>query len=227
MIILILIGVAISAVTRAYQNPATPYAPVITQTTSQCVKPQPQPTQAATILKSMPSSKPLQTTKITISKKGEEDALEKLINSHPELGKKIKSMFEYHGIAAPWNAIHDMLTTDQQPLPDPCMLFVNIKNMLKLFETMRELISDEFEKVKVFVRRDKAYLKEDQEKIKGEIQRMENYMQKIKAAKNETVKREYAKKFTDMHGRAEKDVQEYQRLKMWLAKVLCLFQNIF
>lgn len=204
------------------QVASMPPAPVPEQN-AQVPQPQPQQPQYAPL-----QAKPVKvTTKITEGPKPDKSPLDRLIEMSPDLGKKIKKVFEYNGIADPWPQFTDILSADQHKLPDPCMLYTKMKDVLKVFESLKEMISDELLKIETYVKRAKSYLKEDQEKLKRDIDRMEKYMDKIKKAQIGTVKTEYAKKFTETHAKAADEIEQYQRLKKWLVCTLNYFKALF
>lgn len=167
------------------------------------------------------------TTRITEGPKPEKSPLDRLIEMSPDLGRKIKKVFEYNGIADPWPQFSDIVSADQHKLPDPCMLYTKMKDILKVFESLKEMISDELLKIETYVKRAKSYLKEDQEKLKRDIDRMEKYMDKIKKSQINTVKTEYAKKFTETHSKAAEEIDQYQKLKKWLVCTLNYFKALF
>lgn len=168
------------------------------------------------------------TTKITEGPSPtKKNPLDSIIDEYPELVKTIKSVFEYNGIADPWPQFTDILNANQHKLPDPCMLFTKMKNVLKVYESLKEMISDEMLKIETFIKRAKSYLAEDQEILKRDADRMGKYMKKIKESAMNSVRTEYAKKFTEVYSKAVEVICQYKKLKKWLESTLKNFKILF
>lgn len=168
----------------------------------------------------------IKSTTVKVSEK-RESPLDKLIKDHPEIGNKLKKIFEYNGIMPPWNPLKDLSTLEQQRLPDSCMLYVKMKDVLKVFESLKEMIADELLKVETYVKRAKAYLREKREKLERNLDRMKRYMKKIKKSKSDSVKAEYARKFREVQADTRKTMEEYQSLKKWMVSTLNNFKTLF
>lgn len=168
----------------------------------------------------------IKNTTIKVSEK-RESPLDKLIKDHPELGNKLKKIFEYNGIMPPWNPLKDLSSLEQQRLPDSCMLYMKMKDVLKVFESLKEMIADELLKVETYVKRAKAYLREKREKLERNLDRMKRYMKKIKRSKSDTVKAEYARKFREVQADTRKTMEGYQSLKKWMVATLNNFKTLF
>lgn len=156
-----------------------------------------------------------------------ESPLDKLIKDHPEIGNKLKKVFEYNGIMPPWDPLKDLSSLEQQRLPNSCMLYIKMKDVLKVFESLKEMIADELQKVETYVKRAKAYLCEKREKLERNCNRMKRYMKKIKKSKSPSVKAEYALKFREVHGDTRKTIMEYQCLRKWMISTLKNFKTLF
>lgn len=168
----------------------------------------------------------IKSTTIKVSEK-RESPLDILIKDHPEIGNKLKKIFEYNGIMPPWNPLKDLSSLEQQRLPDSCMLYVKMKDILKVFESLKEMIADELLKVETYVKRAKAYLREKREKLERNLDRMKRYMKKIKKSKSDSVKAEYARKFREIQADTRKTMEEYQSLKKWMVSTLNNFKTLF
>lgn len=159
--------------------------------------------------------------------RGTQSALDKIIETSPKLGEELKKIFEYHGIPSPWNPLKDLSSLNQQTMPDPRMLYVKIRDVLKVFESLKEMISDELLKVETYVKRAKSYLKENQEKLTHSLERMKTYMEKIKSTKFDTVKNEYAIKFNEIRQETQETIDRHQKVKKWLQDVAQSFKTLF
>lgn len=168
----------------------------------------------------------IKNTTIKVSEK-RESALDKLIKDHPEIGNKLKKIFEYNGIMPPWNPLKDLSSLEQQRLPDSCMLYMKMKDVLKVFESLKEMIADELLKVETYVKRAKAYLREKREKLERNLDRMKRYMKKIKKSRSDSVRAEYARKFREVQADTRKTMEEYQNLKKWMVGTLNNFKTLF
>ncbi|KAL0266105.1 UNVERIFIED_CONTAM: hypothetical protein PYX00_011821 [Menopon gallinae] len=168
----------------------------------------------------------IKSTTIKVNEK-RESPLDKLIKDHPEIGNKLKKIFEYNGIMPPWNPLKDLSSLEQQRLPDSCMLYMKMKDVLKVFESLKEMIADELLKVETYVKRAKAYLREKREKLERNLDRMKRYMKKIKKSKSDSVRAEYARKFREVQADTRKTMEEYQSLKKWMVGTLNNFKTLF
>lgn len=153
--------------------------------------------------------------------------VDRITTIDPSLGKKLREIFEYNGIVPPWNHLRDFEDQNQQNMPDPCMLYVKMKDILKVFESLKEMISDELLKIETYVKRAKSYLKEDQERLERNLEKMKKYLRKIRCAKTLSNKQEYAEKFKQIHEDTKSTVAAFQKLKNWLTKTLSYFKMLF
>jgi len=112
-------------------------------------------------------------------------------------------------------------------MPDPKLLYENMRNLLKIFETLKELISSELLKIEVFVKRGKAYLKEDNDLIRRNLEKMIVYLKKMKNAKDRSIKDDYSRQFYAMNAKTQEVVAQYKKLKQWLITTLNYFSQLF
>lgn len=169
----------------------------------------------------------LQIDQISKPEKDKKSPIDTVINQNPELGNKIRKIFEYNGIMPPWDPLKDLSDLSHQRLPNPNMLYTKMKDILKVFESLKEMISDELLKIETYVKRDKFYLKEYQERLERNLERMKKYMGKIKKTSSEAVKSEYIRKFNEIHSETRETVVCYQKLKKWLMEILSYFKVLF
>ncbi|KAF7684595.1 hypothetical protein TCON_0198 [Astathelohania contejeani] len=153
--------------------------------------------------------------------------LSRAIAINPEIGHQIKQILLYGGILPPWDPIKDLLDTGHQKLPDPCGLYIQIRDFLKVFESFRELISDQLLNIEIFVKRGKNYLKEYCDKLTRSFSKLKRYLKKIKCSKFPSIKAEYAKKFNDLNQQTQMDLQAYKCLKQWKDQMKAQFKQLF
>lgn len=156
-----------------------------------------------------------------------ESPLEMLVQTNPDLGRAIKRIFEYEGIAEPWDRIKDFWDNKQRLMPDPCMLYKKMRDVLKVFERLKEFISDELRKIQVYVERDKMYLKEDHTKLKDLLEKMQLDLVKMKSTKDKMNQMDYANDFNNANAEAQKTIDLYTRTKEWLYQILEYFHQLF
>ncbi|KAK1347673.1 hypothetical protein CWI38_0964p0050 [Hamiltosporidium tvaerminnensis] len=216
----------------AYQNPSVPTAPnnynsTTTVTQQPAVKStSTNPPQTVQVAPSNPNATK-KVTKVSVSSKPEQTELEKFIEKNPEVGKQLAKIFEYNGIMEPWDPVKDLLDLKQQRLPDPHTLYDRIRNMLKVFETLKELISDELVKIEIYVKRAKTYYKEDHDTLARNLAKLKKYMNKIKESHNHEVKTDYASKFNEVQNETNELMKRSQKLKQWLTTTLQSFKQLF
>lgn len=167
----------------------------------------------------------IKTTKKVASAK--ESPLEALMQLNPDLAAQIKRIFEYQGIAEPWDRIKDFFDNKQRLMPDPCMLYTSMRDVLKVFESMKEIISDELRKIQVYVERAKMYLKEDHIKLKDLLSRMSLDLVKMKSTKDKKNQNDYANNFNKINAETQQVIKSYNNLKEWLFKTLTYFKRFF
>lgn len=187
-----------------------------------------QPTTLPTreVIASFPVMKSVvKTTSRVVSPK--ESPIDSLMQTNPELGDQIKRIFEYQGIAEPWDRIKDFFDNRQRLMPDPCMLYKTMRDILKVFESLKEMISDELRKIQVYVERAKMYLKEDHVKLKDQLSRMSLDLVKMKSTKDKKNQNDYANNFNKINAETQQVIASYNRLKEWLFKTLTYFKQLF
>jgi hypothetical protein len=107
------------------------------------------------------------------------------------------------------------------------MLYRRVRDILKVFESLKELISEELLKIETYVKRAKEYLREDNDKLRRNLEIMMNYMKKIKKTRVNSIKNDYMKKFNDIHAQTQETIDSYKKLKLWLIATLSSFKQLF
>ncbi|KRH92736.1 hypothetical protein M153_3097000673 [Pseudoloma neurophilia] len=184
--------------------PAMPYTPVPSQSETNCS------INCKKVIKSG-STSPLST-------------LEKI---DPNLSHELQRILSYSGIKEPWDRIKDFFDDGQRMMPDPCMLYSQMRDILKVFESLKELISDELRKIQIYVERAKMYLKEDHVKLKDQLGRMSTLLSRMKSTKDKKMQADYANGFNKVNEETQHEISEYNGLKDWLFATLTYFKKLF
>lgn len=154
-------------------------------------------------------------------------SLESLEKVDPSLASKIQNIFKYSGIQQPWDRIKDFYDEKQRMMPDPCMLYTEMRDILKVFESLKELISNELRKIQIYVERAKMYLKEDHVKLKDLLSRMSLSLIKMKSTKDKKSQNDYANGFNKLNAETQDEITKYNQMKEWLFQVLKYFRRLF
>lgn len=145
----------------------------------------------------------------------------------PSLAKELQRILTYSGIKEPWNRVKDFFDDSQRMMPDPCMLYGQMRDILKVFESLKELISDELRKIQIYVERAKMYLKEDHVKLKDQLSRMSQLLARMKSTKDKQNQADYANQFNRVNEETQKQISQYNALKDWLFETLTNFKRLF
>merc|ERR1712176_396581 len=156
-----------------------------------------------------------------------QNPLATLENIDQDLANKIKEIFQYSGIRTPWNRVKDFFDEGHMLMPDPCMLYTNVRDLLKVFEALKERISDQLRKVQTFINRSKTYLSEDRTQLNSMLGIMEQDLIKMKTTKDRSNQADYAANFNRTNQQTQKVIAGYSEMKDWLYKVLTLFKQLF
>jgi hypothetical protein len=157
----------------------------------------------------------------------ESAVIDRIFESEPKLKSKIKEFFEYRGIAVPWDQFKDLYTRDQQELPDPCMMYTKIRDILKIFESLKDKIGEELFTIGIIIQRAEAYLLENQRILKRNLVEMCKYLAKMKNAKSPMSRKEYESKFMKVHSDTKCTLDRYKKIKNWLFATLSNFKMLF
>lgn len=159
--------------------------------------------------------------------KKKESPLSTLEKIDPNLVNQLQRILAYNGIEQPWDRIKDFYDDKQRIMPSPCMLYKQMRDVLKVFESLKQLISDELRKIQIYVERAKMYLKEDHVKLNDQLQRMEAYLDKMRHTNDKNIKNEYAVSFENANKDTQQIIEMYNQLKDWLFKTLTCFKLLF
>lgn len=162
-----------------------------------------------------------------VIKSGGISPLSSLERIDPTLTKELQRILTYSGIKEPWDRIKDFFDDKQRMMPDPCMLYSQMRDILKVFESLKELISDELRKIQIYVERAKMYLKEDHVKLKDQLARMSQLLSRMKSTKDRRIQADQANNFNKVNEETQDDINEYNRLKDWLFETLTYFKKLF
>lgn len=162
-----------------------------------------------------------------IIKKGAASPLSSLEKIDPTLTKELQRILTYSGIKEPWDRIKDFFDDKQRMMPDPCMLYSQMRDILKVFESLKELISDELRKIQIYVERAKMYLKEDHVKLKDQLARMSQLLARMKSTKDKKIQADQANSFNKVNEETQGEISEYNQLKDWLFETLTYFKKLF
>lgn len=163
----------------------------------------------------------------TVIKKNGNAPLSTLENMSPDLAREIQKILTYSGIKEPWDRLKDFFDDKQRMMPDPCMLYTQMRDILKIFDSLKEVISDELRKVQLYVERAKSYLKEDHFKLNDQLSKMKNVLNHLRKTNDDTLKSDYANTFNKINEETQTQIGEYKKLKEWLFDTLTAFKRLF
>ncbi|EPR79345.1 hypothetical protein SLOPH_1666 [Spraguea lophii 42_110] len=155
------------------------------------------------------------------------DPFKEILKTNPELSESIKKILEYSGIMTPWNQVMDFFDVNQRQMPDPYMLYMKIKDILKLLDSVKEKISEELMKVETYINRAETYAEENHKRLKRNMDQMTHYYKKIQKSKDQGVKSEYIQKFEKIKRETQGIINRYMGLKNWLFKIMAYFKQLF
>ncbi|KAM0688203.1 hypothetical protein COBT_000544 [Conglomerata obtusa] len=167
------------------------------------------------------------TTTVTVTKQDSESPIQKIKDIDPELGKQIEKILDYNGITEPWSAYEDLASPKQHQMPDWCNMYKKVRSMFKVFESLKELISEEFSNIQRFMNRGKVYMKEYADELKKYLDRMILDLKKMKVAKDYSTKDEYMRRFNSTHCKTQETIAKYKKLRSWLLNTIKVFSRMF
>ncbi|KAM0678156.1 hypothetical protein BDAP_001168 [Binucleata daphniae] len=166
-------------------------------------------------------------TTVTVSKGDAKSPIQKIKDIDPELGKQIEKILDYNGITEPWSAYEDLVSPKQHQMPDWCNMYKKVRSMFKVFESLKELISEEFLNIQRFTNRGKVYMREYADELKKNLDRMILDLKKMKVARDYSTKDEYMRKFNLIHCKTQETIIKYKKLRSWLLNTVKVFSRMF
>lgn len=166
-------------------------------------------------------------TTVTVTKGDSKSPIQKIKDIDPELGRQIEKILDYNGITEPWSAYEDLISPKQHQMPDWCNMYKKVRSMFKVFESLKELISEEFLNIQRFTNRGKVYMREYADELKKNLDRMILDLKKMKVARDYSTKDEYMRKFNSIHCKTQETIVKYKKLRSWLLNTVKVFSRMF
>lgn len=154
-------------------------------------------------------------------------SLKEIEKQYPSLVSKLNQILSYNGIMVPWDRVRDFLDDTQQPMPSPKAIYNSIREMVALLHTVSEHVSDQVNKVDIYIGRAKQYLKEDRETLTHYLEKLKILLDKVKNTKDPAIRAEYMNNFNKINEKTQKKIISYKTMNSWLKEMVADLKQLF